>query len=289
MMLLVQAQPGTDIRQIATALNTKVDPVTAIVNELEREGLAHPDERMGGRATHLRAEGLAEIQSWTTKRNRKPFRAAACRSALLNWLYEQPESEPVEGYELLGDARGYYWGIPFSEEDIEEAREFLGDQGLLRGVNTNGPRYLRPTITPAGKNCVENYDSDVAAYLNPDKGSSVNYNTNIQGSSGFQVANDSPGSSMTSTVTISSDNRQQLVLIADQIAHEISNLPANMRPAAEEALTELREATASSSGDKGRIRAALGNVATTVAIAVGTDAGRKIIELIGQGIQALGS
>jgi hypothetical protein len=102
--------------------------------------------------------------------------------------------------------------------------------------------------------------------------------------------NDSPGGRQSATVTITTDARTQLVQIADQILArmEAIDLPAERKLEATAAARELREAAADPSADKGRFRAALGTISTAVLSSMGTEAGRKVLELVEQGIQALG-
>lgn len=90
-------------------------------------------------------------------------------------------------------------------------------------------------------------------------------------------------------MTISQDNRRQLLQIADQIAEQIARLPAEVAPAATTGVEELRQAATVADPDEGRVKAALSKIALGVAVAVGTDAGQNILGLVGQAAQSLGS
>lgn len=287
-VVYVADHSGSGIEQISTELGVDDGDVAAVVPSLG--GLLIDPGLAGSGWLALGTDGEAQVQAWAALRRHRATRAMACRSALLDWLYDEPESQSGEGHELLDDARGYFYGVQFSVPDIDEARDYLGAQGLLEGIAAWGASYLRPCITAAGKVCVESFDSDVAAYLHQARGgNSVSYNTNIDRSSGVQVANASPGASMHSSVTITDDHRQQLVEVTRQIAEHIASLPAELKPAATEALAELEAAVRDQAPNKGRIRAAFEKVVVAGSVAFGTEAGKAMVGLAGQAIGSLPS
>lgn len=290
-LMYAAEHPQGGIEEVSEALGADPADVGAIVDALGGEGLLVDDHRLSGPTVDLGPAGQRLLQSWAAARSRRASRAMACRSALLDWLYEQSDDRSPEGHELLGDVRGYFYGVQFNSADIDEARVFLAEQGLLLGIQVyGGPGHLRPTITNQGKICVEQFDSDVAAFLAPTRReNSVNYNTSIHGSSGFQVANASPGASMHSTVTITDDHRQQLVEITRQIAEQISGLPQSLQPEAQEALAELEAAVQDPAASRGRLRAAIDKIAITAVTAIGTEAGKAMAGLAGQAIGSLTS
>jgi hypothetical protein len=52
---------------------------------------------------------------------------------------------------LLDDARGYFFGVQFTVADIEEARKFLADEGLITGMRSMGrpsPSSMRRGFGP---------------------------------------------------------------------------------------------------------------------------------------------
>lgn len=287
-LVYVGDHPGIGTEAISTGLGVDHSDVRAVVASLG--DLVITEESLGGSGgVALSRDAEAQVQAWATLRTHRPTRAMACRSALLDWLYEQPYDQSGKGHELLDDARGYFYGVQFSVPDIEEARDVLGDQRLLEGIAAWGASYLRPSITAEGKVCVERFNSDVAAYLDRSRGGhSVSYNTNIDRSSGVQVANDSPGATMHSTVTITDDHRQQLLAVTRQIAEQIEGLPPASQRATKEALEELEAAVHDPAAPQGRVRAALEKVALAVLTAVGTEAGQAIVGLAGQAIGQLG-
>jgi hypothetical protein len=279
--------------EITAALGVDAVLVAKLLDALVRQGwlMVDPNKRSPvDYSVSLTPEGWRHALAWEATRHRRGARSVACRSALLDWLYEQPRTE--EGHELLDDAGGYFYGLPFTVADIDEARGFLGKKGLLTGVAVaEGPGYLRPEITMDGRTCVELYDSDVAAFLTPSvKDSAVtNYHTNIHGSSGFQVAQNSPHATMHSMVTITDDHRQQLLRITRQIAEQISGLPPEQQLQAQQALAEAEAAVQDPAASKGLVRAAFDKIAVAGAVAFSSEAGKALAELGGQAIGMLPS
>ena len=90
-------------------------------------------------------------------------------------------------------------------------------------------------------------------------------------------------------MTISQDNRRQLLQIADQIAEQIMGLPAEVASTANAGVEELRQAAMDGQADEGRVKGLRGNFALSMAVAAGNDAGQKILGLIVQAAQSLGS
>ena len=63
--------------------------------------------------------------------------------------------------------------------------------------------------------------------------------------------------------------------------------PPEVAPAAKAGVGDLRQAANPDHPDEGRVKSALGKIAMSVAIAASTEAGRKIIDLIGNAQQFL--
>jgi hypothetical protein len=283
--------PHSSIDKLASALGSEAS-VSAVVDGLDQNGLLEQpeDQPLEGRTVALSPLGHGQTQTWDAIRQRRASRAMACRSALLDWLYDNELCQSALGHDLLEDVRGYFYGIPFTVADVDEAREFLGREGLIEGIHIDVTDYLRPVPTSQGKICVERYGSDVAAFL--DRGRerhSVSYETNIHNSSGFQVANASQGATMHSTVTIADDHRQQLVAVARQMADQMQGLPEDAKPAAEEALQELRAAVEEPTPAKSKVRTALEKIVVAGSVAMASEAGKALVTLGGQALQSLGS
>ena len=205
-----------------------------------------------------------------TARALRRERRAACRDALLEWLYEQPGQVPAVG-PFLADTRAYFFGDRFTEDEANEALDHLGEVGLAKGISAAwGGSLLRPEVTADGKICVERYDSNVGAWLaRATPGPSVT----ILHSHGVNIAVNSPGANQ--TVTITTDARQQMLQTADALAATLPVLgldPEEMeraRDIADRLRAEARQEYAEPRG----VRALLEDVRTIAVAGSGSAAG----------------
>ena len=101
------------------------------------------------------------------------LRARACRSGLLNWFYRQRIAQvhmPITGE--FGQDDGSRWeGVRFTDIEIQDAAEYLSDNGLINGVSVDqlrGP--VRAEITTDGIDCATDWEGNVADYLHDHKG-----------------------------------------------------------------------------------------------------------------------
>jgi predicted RNA methylase len=110
------------------------------------------------------AEELRALRA--DKRRRK----AACRDAMVDWLYARdaisPLTQPARD-EMLADP---HWGTwlaePFSVGDLDTAAAWLSRHHLVGGLTVDecdGP--VRLYLTEAGVTCVEEFDSDTTRYI----------------------------------------------------------------------------------------------------------------------------
>ena len=285
--------PGlASVGAVAEALQASADEVSIIVDNFASEGLAIEGKTYGVESSiaGLTSTGLALASDMAAKRASTKDRRRACRDAVLDFLYANDKRPHLDAPDFLADPRSYFWGERFTVDDWQEALKFLANEKLISGMLVgNRRRFIRPIIVHRGRVCVENYNSDVVAFTSPLSAPSNVTTTTIANSPGAQWMSDSPGAQQTATVTISQDNRQQLLQIADQIAEQIVGLPAEVATTVNAGVEELRQAATPDHPDEGWVKAALGKIALSVAVAVGTDEGRKIIDLIGHAGQLLGS
>jgi hypothetical protein len=280
-------------QMIAEGTGVPVSDVITTTQLLASRGLAGVTDSMGepqNFGAFLNAPGKELAESWAAAQSARD-RRMACRDALLDWLDEQ--TERVRNVNtFLNDPRAFYFGQPFTPNEIRRAMSFLHEQGLIRGVTVaEGDDVLEAEITDDGRVCVEQYGGNVGAWMGRGvhRGGDT-ITTTITNSPGTQWMSDSPAGRQSATVTITTDARTQLLQIADQIlaGMEAIDLPAERKLEATAAARELREAAADPSADKGRIRSALGTISAAALGAMGTEAGRRVLELVEQGIQALG-
>jgi hypothetical protein len=97
-------------------------------------------------------------------------RKAACRDAMVDWLYAQDATssltQPARD-QMLDDPRWGTWlAEPFSADDLDAAAAWLHRQHLVDGMTVDeceGP--VRFHLTDAGVACAEEFESDTARYV----------------------------------------------------------------------------------------------------------------------------
>jgi hypothetical protein len=208
---------------------------------------------------------------------------------VLDWLDEQTESIP-EASAFLTDARAYYYGQLFTPDDVQQSMSFLYGQGLITGVTVEeSDNVYHAQITDDGRACIEQYGS-VADWMNRGTLSGGDtITTTITNSPGAQWMNESPAAQQAAVTTLTTDARTQVLKIADQIlaSLEAVDLPTEQRQEAKAAAAELRELAADPAADKGRVRSALGVIATSTLGAIGTEAGRRVLALVQQAVEVI--
>jgi hypothetical protein len=116
------------------------------------------------------AQGRRFAEELQSLRADKRQRKAACRDAMVDWLYAReatsPLTQPVRD-QMLDDPRWGMWlAEPFSPEDLDAAAAWLHRQHLVEGITIDqceGP--VRLYLTDAGVACVEEFGSDTARYV----------------------------------------------------------------------------------------------------------------------------
>ena len=167
---------------------------------LARQGLVDPALGLGGiesldamptEAAH------AQVERLHATRASRQLRGAACRDAMVDWLYSRdavsPQAMPARDEMINDPRRGIWFGQPFSEADLDEAAAWLHRNGLAEGITVDqadGP--VRLHLTDRGVECAEDFASDTRSYMDKQRqpathGPTVNIQTN---SAPFQVAGD---------------------------------------------------------------------------------------------------
>jgi len=125
---------------------------------------------IGALEVSLTGSGSQEAAKYRAEQQRRRPREWACRSAAVAWLDELDavgslaKSTTWSGFTQHSLAQ--YYGTRFSGDDVDAAAAWLKRNGLIEGVTVaemDGP--VRSFLTDKGQDCVENYDSDVRAYL----------------------------------------------------------------------------------------------------------------------------
>jgi hypothetical protein len=112
----------------------------------------------------------AQVERLHATRASRQLRRAACRDAMVDWLYSldavSPQAMPVRD-EMINDLRrGIWFGQPFSKPDLDEAAAWLHRNGLAEGITVDqadGP--VRLYLTDSGVECAEDFASDTRSYM----------------------------------------------------------------------------------------------------------------------------
>jgi hypothetical protein len=280
-------------RIIAEGILLPVEDIIHTTTLLVARRLANSADSMGPGATGvwLTTAGHELVSTWRAARSSARQRRVACRDAVLDWFDNQAERVP-DSSAFLWDVRAWYYGEPFTLEEVQQAASFLHKKGLIEGATVaEGDDIYNAKITDDGRVCVEQYDSTVAHWMNRSRrgGDTI---TTITNSPGAQWMNESPAAQQTARLTtLSKDARRQVVHIADEIfiVLDAVDLPPEQRQEAKAAATELRELAANPTAGKGRLRSSLGVIATAALGAMGTEAGKHVLELIQQAMRTIGS
>lgn len=272
---------------VAAALDADVRDVVAAVDLLAADGVCMPGDGMvpASSSARLTPVGASLASAWATARASLRQRRAACRDALLEWLYEQP-GEVSDVTAFLPDVRARFFGDPFSEAEANEALDYLGEVGLAKGISVAwGGSLLRPDVTADGKTCVERYNSSVGAWL---ARSGTGTTFSISNSQGVTIASNSPGA--TQTVTITTDARQQMLQTADALLATLPVLGLDPEDVdrAHEVAERLRAEAEREESEPGRLRAVLKDARTIAVSGTGSAAGVGLVALAQQIGQSLG-
>jgi hypothetical protein len=244
---------------------------------------------LSGAGAALTATGKTEASDWLTKQRSTRHRAAASRDALLDWLYEQDRNLP-DATRFLRDPRAHYFGDPFDVAEIHPALSFLMTAGLASGFKTSSPVVGRPQITDNGRVCVERYNSDIAEWQIPTPGQAGPvYTSHIHNSPAAQIMAGSAGGQQSSTVMISAEGRTRLASTAGRLIEALAALDIDeaSRTEAIDSAERLKRLAQEPNADTGRARALFGVIATSAAVAAGTEAGQAVMHLIADGMQSI--
>jgi hypothetical protein len=169
---------------------------------LRRASLVEFQQSTGGlRAVHVQATQRARDQAeqWRDIRANMRLRRAACRDALVDWLYGQDAVTDMPPFpvvdQMLADRRhGLWFAAPFTVDDLDEASAWLERHGLINGPKIDqrsGP--IHAYLTDAGASCAADFDCRTDAYTDaqrraPHSGPIVNIHGGNSGP--LQVAGD---------------------------------------------------------------------------------------------------
>lgn len=212
----------------------------------------------------LTPAGIDFVNDVRQRRGDTVGRWRAARDAVLRWLYDRKvagEPSPVMTRDGLGGTARYY-GHAFTDQELDDAAAWLEENGYLRGSGSWGGGVPRPSITASGEQVVESGRSvhDVTPATTVADAPAVSIN--VTGSSGVNVAANSPGATLSTNLT--QDQRHQVVQLADaldQMRGQVLGLDPHNVEAAGEVAERLRALAGEPAPDRGRLRAALDQTA----------------------------
>ena len=194
----VPVKPFYDEQADQEALRLPV--VHGELHDLARRSLIDLAAGIGGVESYdalATPEARRLVEQLQDRRADKRLRKAACRDAMVDWLYSRdavsPLTQPARD-EMLNDLRWGAWlAAPFSVDDLDAAAAWLDRHSLVKGImidQCEGP--VRLYLTDEGVVCVEQFGSDTSRYVEmqergPGSGPTVQIATN---SGQVQVAGD---------------------------------------------------------------------------------------------------
>lgn len=294
---------SVEVRRFAEAQGADLDTAFTLVHLCQDAGLVRSVSGYGNPCVLLTPAGIADVRARRQRREDPGLRAAAARTGLLRWFYDQHMAGvdmPRTDQFVVAD-EACHEGSRFTATEIEHAAEYVAAKKLISGVAVEefrGP--IQAEITPAGIDCVVDWRGDVAAYLRGRHGSgsmSTSYNGPVFHGSvdGAQLAWNNQ------TVTQIRNETQQVALgfeaIAEAVADTLRQLPAfglleedqqDAEAVANEVLTEVVQ----DEPNRGRIRRAVATLRgylAPVAAGAALGAGEGTQELARKAIEHLGS
>lgn len=158
----IVADDGTatigDIRRVADSDDDAAD----VAQRLTDRGLLRRGQSLIGDYS-LTLEGKQAVQDIKDRRNNRQRRRSTCRQQVLAWLDGQgPVGSPADPKGFSGSVDG----VPFTEDEVNEAVDYLVDKGLAAslGHRTASGHWHVVAITRLGSDCVDD-GGDIAAYL----------------------------------------------------------------------------------------------------------------------------
>jgi hypothetical protein len=227
-LLVWSANPsnsGHTLDDAGQALGAAPDTLYGILREFWDSGLAKDTDRAhvpSVNSVFLTGTGSATAREIAVASNNVGKRRIAIRNGIVDWL--NSEGGPSDLSAFLADPRGSFFGVPYSENEVEAAEDYLLDKKLITGFNTAGG-LIRPKLTSDGFDCADGHSSDVQAYVNRSQGLSSTHVT-VTGSTGVNVAAHSSNVTQSIAVTQETINEIQKMVESFQQSRSLLGLDA---------------------------------------------------------------
>jgi hypothetical protein len=280
-VVLAMATGENDCVDIAHAVQSAPQEVGDMFDLLATEGLAgcRPRRMAPGYTTHatLTPAGRAMVAQWNAARTAGNTKRA-CTSAMLAWL-DALDGEAVSTDKFLKDVRAHHFGEPFNERLAFGVAKELLRMGLIRGTGSWGGPVIGAEITRQGRLVCRQHAGDLDAWTAAQTASGGTV-VNVHGSTGVNVAANSPGAQQ--SVTLSTEIRDQVLTLASAL--DVIRLEAQLEPVdlarAAGLVGQLREAAEGGVTEPGRMQRLLEDVKKLSIGAIGGAGGQGLYALV---------
>lgn len=248
----------------------------SIAQQLRALGLATHHARASGEVT-LTYDGRTLAQRVLDSRVGGPDRWDAVQRGLLQWVGQGGRTNTAD---FEGDVAAIAYGTPFSAEEIEQAVEFLIENGLLQAFGTWEAKGLRPQVTTQGGYALH-HTGTIAEYMSSKSGS-VTYDyrsSNTLGNHNIVGAiQGGKNNTQTSTLTVTPNQRAAVLTRIGELLQTLDDADLDdeeLRAAVEAIRDEASSEVATENGLKDRVVEAL-------AIAGASEIGHLVLQGLAQ-------
>lgn len=264
--------------------------LTADLRDFRDRGWASLDERLSGiAACSLTPSGIAYIEDMRKRRDDPMRRRMAARDAVLRWLYaSNVKGNPVPDIsDFTPSPHGTFYGLDFTEQETAQAMAWLMDQDYLKGAKGwSSTRAVGARITTKGEQLVESGGSvnDVAP---ASAAAHAPVTVKVKASRNVNINTNSAGA--TQSVTITKDNRRQVINVADALEGMLGalGLDATRTIEAQAIVRDLREVSAEPSPEPGLLHQLLDKAASVAITGTGKAVGSAVGALVAEAIKGL--
>lgn len=228
--------------------------------------------------------GRGRLEQVEIVRANRAARAAACRQGLLLWIYS---ARPSETGSFVSDAPYQFYGTPFTEDEVGDAVQYLRERKLITGIVTWGRDILRPDLTAAGVDAVENHGGDLRAEATAREsrgGNTYNFPVSIGGSG--NAVNVGGANNHATVYTASSAGEQEIEAVLTALRNLAGEVGGAQGAALETAAATLENTPRE---DKSAVRGVLTMAAAIIAgVSRSVVGAAEAVEAVTGAIQAIG-
>lgn len=181
-------------------------------SSLRDRGLIRDEQRLSG-GYHITGAGREEVEALRARRQDRGHRRRGCREQVLRHLDNIGRTDSIVSPSSFA---GSLDGVPFTNDDLQDALTYLVDQGLIKGHKRlgNGDHYL-VTLGPHVSDCVDS-GLTINDFLDQQRSGVITTNNFNMGGSGNNFVN-AVGEHATANATIQTFNPDLARLFARAI------------------------------------------------------------------------